>query len=61
MDLRVPLALVVGGEADGASLEARRAVDGLVTIPMPGQSESLNAAIAASILLFEIVRQRITT
>lgn len=58
LDLRQPLALVVGGEAAGASSEARRAADGLVTIPMPGESESLNAAIAASILLFEIIRQR---
>lgn len=58
LDLRQPVALVVGGEAEGASPEARAAVDGLVTIPMPGQSESLNAAVAASILLFEIVRQR---
>jgi RNA methyltransferase, TrmH family len=58
LNMRVPLALVVGGEADGASDEARQSVDGLVTIPMPGKSESLNAAIAASILLFEIVRQR---
>ncbi len=53
-------ALVVGGEAEGASSTARQIVDGLVTIPMPGKSESLNAAIAASILLFEIVRQRTT-
>ena len=60
IDLRQPLALVVGGEAEGATQEARQAVDGLVTIPMPGESESLNAAIAASILMFEIVRQRST-
>jgi RNA methyltransferase, TrmH family len=58
IDFRQPVALVVGGEADGASAQARRVVDGLVTIPMPGKSESLNAAIAASILLFEVVRQR---
>jgi RNA methyltransferase, TrmH family len=58
LDLRRPMALVVGGEAEGASPEAHQAVDGLVTIPMPGKSESLNAAIAASILLFEVVRQR---
>jgi TrmH family RNA methyltransferase len=58
IDLRRPLALVVGGEAEGASDEARRKVDGLITIPMPGKSESLNAAVAASILLFEVVRQR---
>lgn len=58
LDLSRPVALVVGGEAEGASLEARQSVDGLITIPMPGKSESLNAAIAASILLFEVVRQR---
>lgn len=57
-NLREPLALVIGGEADGASSEARQAVDGLLNIPMPGKFESLNAAVAAGILLFEIVRQR---
>ena len=60
LDLRQPLALVVGGEAEGATQESRQAADGLVQIPMPGGCESLNAAIAASILLFEIVRQRST-
>jgi TrmH family RNA methyltransferase len=58
MDLREPLALIIGGEADGASPEAIKAADQLITIPMPGKSESLNAAIAAGILLFEVVRQR---
>jgi RNA methyltransferase, TrmH family len=58
LDLRKPGGLVVGGEADGASSEARRLADGIVTIPMPGAAESLNAAIAASIILFEFVRQR---
>lgn len=57
-DLRGPLALVIGGEADGASETARQSVDGLLNIPMPGKFESLNAAVAAGILLFEIVRQR---
>ena len=57
-ELRSPLALVIGGEADGASEETRQAVDGLIHIPMPGQFESLNAAVAAGILLFEVVRQR---
>jgi TrmH family RNA methyltransferase len=61
LDLRQPLALVVGGEAEGATPDACQVVDGLVTIPMPGGSESLNAAIAASILMFEIVRQRSTS
>lgn len=58
MDLRIPLALVVGGEAEGAGSDARRAADDLICIPMPGRSESLNAAVAAAILMFEIVRQR---
>jgi TrmH family RNA methyltransferase len=57
-DLRAPLALVVGGEAEGASPAARALADALVSIPMPGRSESLNAAVAAGILLFEVVRQR---
>lgn len=59
IDLRDPLALVIGGEAEGASLEARQIADTLVHIPMPGGFESLNAGVAASILLFEIVRQRV--
>jgi TrmH family RNA methyltransferase len=58
LNLREPLALIIGGEADGASPEAIKAADQLITIPMPGKSESLNAAVAASILLFEVVRQR---
>ncbi len=57
-DLRSPLALIVGNEAAGAGSEARRRADTALSIPMPGGSESLNAAIAAAILLFEVVRQR---
>jgi TrmH family RNA methyltransferase len=57
-DYRQPLALVIGGEADGASADAIRIADLRIRIPMPGEIESLNAAIAAGILLFEIVRQR---
>jgi len=57
-DLRSPLALVVGSEAAGASPEAKRLADACVHIPMPGGVESLNAAVAAGILLFEAIRQR---
>ncbi len=57
-DLCQPVALIVGGEAEGATSAARSMADGFITIPMPGQAESLNAAVAASILLFEVVRQR---
>ncbi len=58
-DLRSPLALVVGAEAQGLSEQALACADGFLSIPMPGQAESLNAAIAAGILLFEVVRQRL--
>ncbi len=57
-NLRDPLALIIGGEAEGASIEARKVADHLIHIPMPGKFESLNAGVAASILLFEIIRQR---
>ena len=53
-----PLALIIGGEASGSSPEADRLAGGRLHIPMAGGSESLNAAAAAAILLFEIVRQR---
>ncbi|MHB8132975.1 MAG: TrmH family RNA methyltransferase [Anaerolineaceae bacterium] len=58
INLRQPSAIIVGGEADGMSKDAIQITDKFVSIPMPGRSESLNAAIAASILLFEAVRQR---
>ena len=57
-DLRSPVALVIGSEAEGVSAAARQAADDRIHIPMPGKSESLNAAIAAGILIFEVVRQR---
>jgi TrmH family RNA methyltransferase len=57
-NLRTPLALVIGSEAEGVSATARQAADDRIHIPMPGHSESLNAAIAAGILIFEVVRQR---
>ena len=60
-DFRRPLALIVGGEAEGASQEARKLANRQVRIPMPGGAESLNAAIAGAILMFEIVRQRTET
>ncbi len=57
-DFHSPLALIVGGEAEGAGSEAQSLADSRVRIPMPGSTESLNAAIAAAILMFEVVRQR---
>jgi len=60
-DFRVPLALIVGGEAEGASPQAQRLATRRVHIPMPGGGESLNAAVATGVLLFEVVRQRSDT
>ena len=57
-DLRQPLALVIGGEADGASKSARKLANQKISIPMTGNIESLNAGVAGSVLMFEVVRQR---
>jgi len=57
-DFQNPLALIVGGEAKGASIQAQKLADATVSIPMPGQAESLNAGMAGAVLMFEIVRQR---
>lgn len=57
-DLRGPLALIVGSEAEGASEEARELATQKVSIPMAGNVESLNAGVAGSVLMFEVVRQR---
>lgn len=57
-DLRQPLALIVGGEAEGASREARKLANEQMSIPMTGKMESLNAGVAGSVLMFEVVRQR---
>lgn len=57
-DFRLPLALIVGGEAEGATDSARKLARSTVSIPMSGKTESLNAAVAGSVLMFEILRQR---
>ena len=57
-NLTLPVALVIGNEGNGlpSSLVAR--ADATITIPCPGPVESLNAAVAASVLLYEAARQR---
>jgi TrmH family RNA methyltransferase len=57
-DLRPPLALIIGGEAEGASEAARKLATQKISIPMSGDIESLNAGVAGSVLMFEVVRQR---
>jgi len=58
-DLRGRLAVVIGSEGSGLSENLLARVDQRITIPMAAGSESLNAAAAAAVVLFEAVRQRI--
>jgi TrmH family RNA methyltransferase len=57
-DLRGPVAFVVGSEGAGVSKHVLAGADELVAIPQSSKVESLNAGIAASILLYEAARQR---
>jgi TrmH family RNA methyltransferase len=57
-DLRPSLALIIGSEAEGVSEAARKLATQKISIPMAGNVESLNAGVAGSVLMFEVVRQR---
>jgi 23S rRNA (guanosine2251-2'-O)-methyltransferase len=57
-DYRRALVLLVGAEGEGLHQLLRRKCDALVRLPMLGRVESLNAAVAGSILLYEVLRQR---
>lgn len=58
IDLHQPVALIIGSEADGASDSARKLANGKISIPMSDETESLNAGVAGSVLMFEVMRQR---
>jgi TrmH family RNA methyltransferase len=55
---RQPAALIIGSEAHGIGPEAAPLASGQITIPMHAAVESLNAAVAAAVILFEAARQR---
>ena len=57
-DLTKPVAFVIGNEGNGVSAVVAAKADGAITIPCPGPVESLNAAVATSVLLYEAARQR---
>lgn len=57
-DFSQPTMIVIGSEGEGISRRVRRACDVLVAIPMHGAIGSLNASVAAGVVLFEAVRQR---
>ncbi|MBR3381679.1 MAG: 23S rRNA (guanosine(2251)-2'-O)-methyltransferase RlmB [Clostridia bacterium] len=56
-DLKGPFALVVGAEGAGISRLVKEKCDYIVSVPLKGQMESLNASVAAAVLMFEKVRQ----
>jgi len=57
VDWTAPSALMVGAEAAGAGDQAAALATGRVSIPMAGGAESLNAAMAVTVILFEAARQ----
>jgi len=58
-NLTGPVALVIGGEGGGIRPLVRKGCDEVVSIPMQGGVNSLNASVAGGIMLFEVVRQRL--
>lgn len=58
-DLKQSTAFVIGNEARGLSEKTAEMCDRLIKIPMPGKAESLNASVAAAVLMYEAVRQRL--
>jgi len=58
VDLRAPVAVTLGNEANGLPAAVDACLDRRVTIPMAGRTESLNVGMAAAVLCFEVARQR---
>ncbi len=59
LDLKGPIGLVIGNEGEGVSRLVREKCDFIASIPMKGDIDSLNASVAAGVLAYEIVRQRL--
>ena len=59
LNLKGPVGLVIGGEGDGVGRLVREKCDMVASIPMKGNIDSLNASVAAGVLAYEIVRQRL--
>ena len=58
-NLTGPIGLVIGNEGEGVSRLVKEKCDYITSIPMKGDIDSLNASVAAGVLAYEIVRQRI--
>lgn len=59
LNLKGPIGLVIGNEGDGVSRLVKEKCDMIASIPMKGDIDSLNASVAAGVLAYEIVRQRL--
>jgi len=59
-DFNKPAALILGNEGEGISPELSRMTDHLLRVPLMGEIDSLNVSVAAGILLYETIRQRMT-
>lgn len=59
LDLKGPIGLVIGSEGDGVGRLVKEKCDFVASIPMKGDIDSLNASVAAGVLAYEIVRQRL--
>jgi len=58
VDFNLPMAIVIGGEGKGLSELARKRCDSIASIPMKGKVSSLNASVAAAVVMYEALRQR---
>lgn len=59
LDLKGPMCLVIGSEGEGVSRLVKEKCDFIASIPMKGEINSLNASVAAGVLMYEIARQRL--
>lgn len=58
LDLKVPTAIVMGGEGKGMRSSVQKECDYIASLPINGQVESLNVSVAAGVVLYEVLRQR---
>jgi 23S rRNA (guanosine2251-2'-O)-methyltransferase len=58
LDFTLPTAIVIGGEGQGLSELVRKRCDWVASIPMKGKITSLNASVAAAVVMYEVLRQR---
>jgi 23S rRNA (guanosine2251-2'-O)-methyltransferase len=58
VDYNIPIALIIGSEGKGMSRIVKESCDFIVSIPMIGEINSLNASVAAGIMIYEVLRQR---